>query len=321
MRYDLNGRTVAVTGAGGGLGTALAEALRSEGARVALLDLDADRVQSLAARLGDARSARGWGADVRDLDGLTAVMAEVREHFGTLDVAIAAAGVLGPVTALSAATATDWDRVIEVNLGGVWRTFKAAAPHVTAQRGHLLAMSSMVGYIHPPLLGAYAASKAGVWALCDAIRLELRTSGVTVGSVHPIIFRTPMIGDALDAPAAVELVNGFTGVFQTVPLETVVADIIRGLKRRSARVITPRRLQVAALAPGLAQALAERAFFRPATIRRAVELAAAPPEGTPVTVPPRGPIGRSTTAAASATTAARGALSPDRVSSNHSTVP
>lgn len=272
MKYDLSGRTVALTGASGGLGVALAEALRTEGARVALLDLDADRVQAQAARLGDTRTARGWAADVRDLDGLSAVMGEVRDHFGQLDVAIAAAGVLGPVTALSATTATDWDRVIEVNLGGVWRTFNAAAPHVTQQRGHLLAMSSMVGYIHPPMLGAYAASKAGVWALCDSLRLELRTTGVTVASVHPIIFRTPMIGDALDSPAATQLVNGFRGVFRTVPLQTVVVDIIRGLKRRSARVITPRRLRAAALAPGLAQVLTERAFFRPATIRRAVEL-------------------------------------------------
>jgi NAD(P)-dependent dehydrogenase (short-subunit alcohol dehydrogenase family) len=276
MRYDLNGRTVALTGASGGLGTALAQALRARGARVALLDLDGGAVQAQAARLGDTRTARGWAADVRDLDGLTTVMGEVREHFGQLDVAIAAAGVLGPITALSATTATDFDRVIQVNLGGVWRTLKAAAPHVTEQRGHLLAMSSMVGYIHPPLLGAYAASKAGVWALCDSLRLELRTTGVTVGSVHPIIFRTPMIGDALDTPAATALVNGFTGVFQTVPLGTVVTDIIRGLTRRSARVVTPRRLRVAALGPGAAQALAERAFFRPATIRRAVELGAVP---------------------------------------------
>jgi short-subunit dehydrogenase len=114
-----------------------------------------------------------------------------------------------------------------------------------------------------------------VWALCNALRLELRTTGVTVGSVHPIIFRTPMIGDALDSPAAVELVNDFRGVFQTVALETVVADIVRGLERRSARVITPRRLRPAALAPGLAQAVVDRAFFRLASIRRAIELGAA----------------------------------------------
>jgi NAD(P)-dependent dehydrogenase (short-subunit alcohol dehydrogenase family) len=275
MRYDLAGRTIAVTGASGGLGTALAEALRAKNAGIALLDLDADRVEAQAERLGDARVARGWAADVRDLEPLSHVMGEVREHFGRLDVVIAGAGVLGPVTALSATTAPDWDRVIDVNLNGVWRTFKAAAPHVAEQRGHLLAMSSMVGLIHPPMLGSYAASKAGVWALCNALRPELRTTGVTVGSVHPIIFRTPMIGDALDSPAAVELVNDFRGVFQTMPLETVVADIVRGLERRSARVVSPRRLRPAALAPGLAQAVVERAFFRPASIRRAVELGAA----------------------------------------------
>lgn len=274
MSYDLDGRTVAITGAAGGLGVALAAALRAEGARVALLDLDGDRVAARAADLGGPRSARGWAADVRDLGGLTTVMGEVREHFGRLDVVVAAAGVLGPVTALSATTDADWDRVLQVNLGGVWRTFRAAAPHVAEQRGHLLAMSSMVGWIHPPLLGAYAASKAGVWALCDALRLELRTTGVTVGSVHPVIFRTPMIGDALDAPAAVALVDDFRGVFRTVPVETVVADIVRGLRRRSARVVTPRRLGAAALAPGLVQAVVERVFFRPATIRRAVELGA-----------------------------------------------
>ena len=274
MRYDLAGRTVAITGAGGGLGIALAEALRAKNANVALLDLDASRVEAQAERLGNARVARGWAADVRDLETLTDVMREVREHFGRLDVVIAGAGVLGPVKTLSTTTAPDWDRVIDVNLNGVWRTFKAAAPHVAEQRGHLLAMSSMVGFIHPPMLGSYAASKAGVWALCNALRLELRTSGVTVGSVHPIIFRTPMIGDALDSPAAVELVNDFRGVFQTVPLETVVADTVRGLERRSARVVSPRRLRPAALAPGLAQAVVDRAFFRPASIRRAVQLGA-----------------------------------------------
>lgn len=274
MRYDLAGRTIAITGAGGGLGIALAEALRAKNANVALIDLDGSRVDAQAQLLGNAQVARGWAADVRDLENLTDVMSEIREHFGRLDVVIAGAGVLGPVKALSTTTAPDWDRVIDVNLNGVWRTFKAAAPHVAEQRGHLLAMSSMVGFIHPPMLGSYAASKAGVWALCDALRLELRTAGVTVGSVHPIIFRTPMIGDALDSPAAVELVNDFRGVFQTVPLETVVADIVRGLERRSARVVSPRRLRPAALAPGLAQAVIERAFFRPASIRRAVQLGA-----------------------------------------------
>ena len=272
MRYDLTGRTVAITGASGGLGTALAQALRARGAYVALLDLDADHVRAQAALLGDARVAQGWAADVRDLDGLTAVMREIRQHFGRLDVVIAGAGILGPVAALSATAPEDWDRVVDINLSGVWRTFKAAAPHVIEQRGHLLALSSMIGFMHPPLLGSYAASKAGVWALCDALRLELRTSGVTVGSVHPTIFRTSMIEGGLGSPAAVELVKDFTGIFEPVLVETVVADIIRGLERRSARVVSPRKLTPAQFVPGLVQAVVDRTAFRPSAIRRAVEL-------------------------------------------------
>lgn len=277
MRLDLAGRTVAITGASGGLGAALAEALRSKGARVALLDLDADRVQELATSLGDARSARGWAVDVRDFEGLTTVMGEVREHFGRLDVVIAGAGILGPVAALSATAPQDWDRVIDINLNGVWRTFRAAIPHVAEQHGHLLALSSMIGFMHPPLLGAYAASKAGVWALCDALRLELRTSGVSVGSVHPTIFRTAMIEGGLSTPAAAELVNDFTGLFEPVDLETVVTDIVRGLERRSPRVVSPRKLTPAQFVPGLFQAAVDRTAFRPSAIRRAVELGSIPP--------------------------------------------
>ena len=277
-RLDLADRTVAITGASGGLGSALAAALRARGAKLALLDLDPSAVTAQAEALGGGSVARGWAADVRDQAALDRVMAEVADHFGQLDAVVAGAGVLGPLTTLGATSEGDWARVLDINVNGVWRTFKAAEPHVAKRRGHLLAMSSMIAYIHPPLLGSYAASKAAVAAMCDALRLELAVSGVTVGSVHPAIFRTPMIGDALDSPAAVELVNDFTGIFQTVPLETVVADIVRGLERRSARIVSPRRGWGAALAPGLVQLAAERAFFRPQTIRRAVQLGATSPE-------------------------------------------
>ena len=94
-----------------------------------------------------------------------------------------------------------------------------------ATGGHLVAVSSLIAYIHPPLLASYAASKAGVAAKTDVVRLEMRAVGVTVGSVHPIIFRTPMIGDALSSPAAVELVKDFTGAFKTVELDTAARNL------------------------------------------------------------------------------------------------
>ena len=154
MRLDLPGKTVAITGAGGGLGAGLTRALRAHGANVALLDLTADRVQAQAARLGGDRYARGWAVDVRDFEAQQHVFAEIAKHFGAVDVVIAAAGVLGPLQTIGPTAPADWDRVIDINLNGVWRTLKAAAPHVQATGGHLVAVSSMIAYIHPPLLAS-----------------------------------------------------------------------------------------------------------------------------------------------------------------------
>jgi len=276
VRLDLPGKTVAITGGGGGLGGSLARALRAHGANVALLDLTADGVQAQAARLGGDRYARGWAVDVRDFDAQEQVFAEVAEHFGGIDVVIAGAGVLGPLQTVGATDPADWDRVIDINLNGAWRTLKAAAPHVEATGGHLVAVSSMVAYIHPPLLASYAASKAAVAAMADAVRLELRAVGVTVGSVHPVIFRTPMIGDALSSPAAVELVKDFTGAFRTVDLETVVDEIVRGIERRAKRTVIPRQHRATPFIPGFTQAVIERLLFRPRMVARAIQLGSEP---------------------------------------------
>lgn len=96
MKYDLADRTVAITGAAGGLGADLAKAMRTRGARIALLDLNRDAVCELADRLGGYSVARGWRADVRDLDNLDQVMTEVAAHFERLDVVVAGAGLAAP---------------------------------------------------------------------------------------------------------------------------------------------------------------------------------------------------------------------------------
>lgn len=86
-----------------------------------------------------------------------------------------------------------------------------------------------------------------------------------------------MIEGGLSTPAAAELVNDFTGLFEPVDLETVVTDIVRGLERRSPRVVSPRKLTPAQFVPGLFQAAVDRTAFRPSAIRRAVELGSIPP--------------------------------------------
>jgi len=206
-RYDLDGRTVLITGSTGGLGTAVAHALRQRGANLALLDLDADVAQEQAAELGPETVARGWAADVRDLDSLRDAVDAAAQHFGRIDVVIANAGI-GAVAPLETMEPEAFERIIDINLSGVWRTFRATLPHVKETRGYLLAVSSMAAFVHSPLNGPYVASKAGVGALCDATRLEVRHHGIKVGSVYPTFFQTPMMDDVHADPAATTLWGG-----------------------------------------------------------------------------------------------------------------
>jgi NAD(P)-dependent dehydrogenase (short-subunit alcohol dehydrogenase family) len=274
MSYDIAGRTVAITGAAGGLGFALAEALRARKANLVLLDLDADAVAAQAERLGGHRVARGWRADVRDLNSISEVIRDAVEHFGRLDVVVAGAGV-GLLGSLASLEPDGWERTIDINLSGVWRTFKAALPYVQRQRGHLLAIASMASFVHSPLHASYTASKAGVWAMCDSLRVELRPIGVTVGSVHPTFFKTAMVDEALSDPAARSVWGDFQGLFELAPLETVVRDIVRGIERRADQVVVPKRLTLTAKAPGVFRPIIDRFGFREANIRRALELAGA----------------------------------------------
>lgn len=271
-RYNVAGRTVLITGSTGGLGSAMARALREKGANLALLDLDADAAHKQAAELGDSAVARGWAGDVRDLKSLESVFAEVTEHFGRLDVVIANAG-LPTMSPLENLSPEEWERVIDVNLSGVWRTFRAALPHVRAHQGYLLAVSSMAAFVHSPLNGAYVASKAGVWALCDATRLEVRHYGVGVGSVHPTFFKTPMMDGVHEDPAGHTLWNGNSaGLWKMIPLEKVVNTIVRGIERRSKLLVPTLSNAIAARVPGVVRPFIERFGFPGRTIQDAVAL-------------------------------------------------
>lgn len=269
-KYNLAGRTVVLTGSTGGLGSALATALRSRGANLALLDLDGDAAHSQATKLGPASVARGWAVDVRSLDSLQSALDAAAEHFGRLDVVIANAGV-GSMSPMERIDPTAWERIIDINLSGVWRTFRAALPHVKQHRGYLLAVSSMAAFVHSPLNGPYVASKAGVWALCDATRLELRHYGVGVGSVHPTFFKTPMMDDVHSDPAGNTLWGGNkSGLWKMIPLQAVVGATVTGIERRAPLIVPTRQNALAARIPGLIRPLVDRIGFPGNTIPEAI---------------------------------------------------
>lgn len=268
--YSLAGRTVVITGSTGGLGTALAQALRDRKANLALLDLDADRTAEQAASLGSPSLARGWRADVRDLASVQSAIDEAAEHFGRIDVVIANAGV-GAMAPLETLAPEVFDRVIDINLNGTWRTFRAALPHVKETKGYLLAISSMAAFVHSPLSGPYVASKAGVWALCDATRLEVRHYGVRVGSVHPTFFKTTMMDEVqADAAGSIVWAGNDKGLWKMITLDQVVAAIVDGIGRRASMIVAPRTNALAARIPGITRPLIDRIGFPGNTIPDAI---------------------------------------------------
>ncbi|MCY1348656.1 3-phenylpropionate-dihydrodiol/cinnamic acid-dihydrodiol dehydrogenase [compost metagenome] len=276
MKHEsLESRVIVITGASGGLGRALAHALHRQGARLALLDIDQGAVDGVASVLGERADVRGWAADVRLLDNLLQVMAEVRQHFGRIDVVIANAGI----DALAPASTIDpslYERIIDVNLNGVWRTFRAALPYVRETQGYLLAMSSMAAFVHLPLQAAYSASKAGVWALCDSMRLELKHHGVGIGSAHPAAFPTPMTA-AQTQSAGGKAMKADTnqGVWKMLSIDAVVARLVDGIGCREELIVIPGRNGLVAKAPGLFRGFIERFVFNRQHIRLAVDQAEA----------------------------------------------
>lgn len=271
-KYLVAGRTIAITGGTGGLATALARALRDRGANIALLDLDEAAARSAAASLGPETVACGWAADVTDLPAMETALDRVVEHFGRLDVIIANAGVGGTVQLMAELEPTVWHTMLDVNLTGVFNTFRSAYPHIEKTGGYMLATSSLGAFVHNPLQGPYNATKAAVWALCNSWRQEVKHRGVAVGSLHPTFFKTPMTDETAADPAGGRLWNNYSGLFAMISIDVVVARAISGIERRAAHVVAPRSRAISAFAPGLLQSIVTRFGYPGTTIQESIDL-------------------------------------------------
>src|SRR5438445_13485654 len=172
--FDVNGRTVFITGAARGIGAATAKRLYAKGANVALVGLEPQRLEQNAAELGDR--AASFEADVSDFDALQRAVRDTVERFSAIDVAIANAGIAFSGS-LARAPIEQVERTLAVNLLGVWRTDRAVIEQITERKGYLLNVSSLAAVVHSPMMGPYTTAKAGVEALTDALRAELAPSG------------------------------------------------------------------------------------------------------------------------------------------------
>jgi len=282
--FSVSGRTVFITGAARGIGAASAERFHARGANVALVGLEPERLQALAERLGPRAS--WFEADVTDFDAVRGAVDGTVERFGGIDVAIANAGIAF-TGSLAAAPMEQVERTLAVNFLGVWRTDRAVIDQIVKRRGYLLNISSLSAVAHAPLMGPYTASKAGVEALTDALRMETSPSGARVGCAYFGFIDTDLVKAAYAQPStqfANTRVPGF--LRNPAPVATAIDAIERGVERRAARVWSPRWVGAAIALRGLLQPLSERrALQDPSALMETIRLADSAPEGTPVADP------------------------------------
>jgi NAD(P)-dependent dehydrogenase (short-subunit alcohol dehydrogenase family) len=224
---SLSGKVVVVTGGGRGIGQALARALAREGSRVAIADLDAAAAESAAAELGG--DAIGLPLDVTDLAAFTACLDEVERRLGPLDVLVNNAGIM-PVTPFEEESDASVRRQLEINLHAVIHGTQEAIRRMRPRgTGHIVNVASLAGKSGFPNLATYCATKHGVVGLSEAVRAELRGTGVEVSVVMPGIVRT-------------ELSTGLretTGTKVVTP-EDVAGEVVGALKVPRFDVFVPR---------------------------------------------------------------------------------
>jgi NAD(P)-dependent dehydrogenase (short-subunit alcohol dehydrogenase family) len=271
-KYDVRGRTAIVTGAARGIGAETAKRLHSKGANVVLCGLEPDELAARAAELGDR--AAWLAADVTDLDAMQAVAQHAVDRFGGIDIVVANAGV-APNGTIASIDPAAFDRTIEVNLLGVFRTVKATLPHVTARRGYFLLISSASALVHTPLMAAYTASKAGVEAFGDALRAELAHTGAKVGVAYFSFLDTDMVRRSFERESAKHGRERMSGFGKVAPLSEGIDAIERGIDRRARHVYAPREVGPLIWLRSLAQPLSELQVRRSKDFRETLRLAEA----------------------------------------------
>src|SRR5262247_1909007 len=182
----LQGKVALVTGAGGGLGTAIAKRFAAEGACLLCTDRDADRAAATATAIDTAGgSAQSMRADVADPQDCAAQVRETVHRFGRIDIVVNNAGIALHKLALDTSL-EDWDRVLRINLTGSFLTAQAAARHMIKQGGGRIIQIGSISGQRGNMGGiAYGASKAAVMHICKVLVVELSAQGIMVNAIAP----------------------------------------------------------------------------------------------------------------------------------------
>ena len=254
---SLHGRVAVVTGGGRGIGKAIALALTSEGCRVAIGDVDVAAAEASARELGG--ETLGLPLDVTDRPGFTAFLDEVERRLGPLDILVNNAGIMpiGPHEEEDDATAV---RQVEINLHGVMHGTKEAMRRCKPRRtGHIVNIASSAGKTGVPHLATYCATKHAVVGLSEAVRAELRGTGVEISVVMPNIVKTELSAGLVETPA-----------FKNSTVDDVADAVIDALKLGRFDVYVPKSIGPTWAAMNLLPRRAREAIGRAMGIDRAL---------------------------------------------------
>ncbi|MGH3493665.1 MAG: SDR family NAD(P)-dependent oxidoreductase, partial [Sciscionella sp.] len=199
-----------------------------------------EQLRAVAAECG--AEATAWDADVTDWQALQRATDDIAAHYGRIDVVMANAGIAaaGFIRTIDPAA---FEKVIEVNLLGVWRTVRVALPYIIESKGYVLVVSSMGAIVHIPGNGPYNAAKAAVEAFGNTLRAEVRHFGVRVGVAHPTWIATDMVNSADEHPVFGPLRRGSLGPLGTTyPVSVAVDAFVAGIERRARTIHIPRNL-------------------------------------------------------------------------------
>lgn len=237
----LHGKTVVITGAGSGIGRALAIQASGEGARLAISDIDADGLAATARMCGSGADLHTARLDVADRAAWTPYAAEVFERFGHVNVIVNNAGVALSSNIIDMSY-DDLEWLMNINFWGVVHGTKTFLPHlVESGDGHVVNISSLFGLLAVPSQSAYNAAKFAVRGFTEALRMEMQDAGHPVGvtCVHPGGIKTSIArsgrGDALHDPAEVAA-HFDENLARTTP-ERAAEVIWRAVRRNKARAL------------------------------------------------------------------------------------
>src|SRR3954453_1947768 len=241
-RYDLNGKVALVTGGARGIGFATSRALTDRGASGVIVDLEQAAAERAAQELHDTR-ALGLAADVTDRGAMQRAVATAVERFGGLDVVVANAGIASRGATMRAMSTEAFERVLDVNLLGVYKTVDVALPEIVRRRGHVVVISSIYAFVNGIGAIPYAMAKAGVEQLGRALRVELARHGASATVAYFGFLDTERVHRAIaqDPLSDVLMETLPRPLRKRLPPAAAGEAIVSAIEQRKPRVIRPRR--------------------------------------------------------------------------------